>query len=125
MSVFIYESPSHSVQAAQQRFERILRPMLDKVLTEDADKWITIGKDNNLRIAGVPIGDWRFISEFKFDERMNLHYSYKNVRREIFFGMFGFLPCYDILAIFEHGKKGEHKTVYSKVRGGVCTTPSN
>lgn len=113
MSVYIYESSSYSVQAAQQRFERILRPMLDKVLTEDADKRITIGKDNNLRIADVPLGDWRFICEFKFDERMNLLYKYKGKKREIFFGIYGFLPCREIISIFEFGAKGEYKTVYS------------
>lgn len=113
MSVFIYDSPSNTARAAQQRFERILRPMLDKVLTEDADKRITIDKDNNLRIADVALGDWRFISEFKFNEQMNLLYKYKGIKREIFFGIYGFLPCRDILAIFEFNSKGEHKTVYS------------
>ncbi len=105
------DSEAHSREAAQQRLESILRPLLDQVLAEDADKRISIREDQNLYIADAPLGDWRYISDLKLSKH-NLSYRYKGKIRLVLFGLYGYIPCKEVLLITEFGND-ECKTVYT------------
>lgn len=84
----IYESGSFEKKAAEQRFQRVLKPFLEQLLDEDAPKEVTIDKKNQLCINGTPVGDWQYISQFKLTDLKDLEFDYGYGRkRVVYFGM--------------------------------------
>lgn len=77
------------LEAARQDVERVLRPMLDEVLDDDADKRVTIGDDENLYVGSVSLGTWWQISDIRADTNGNIHYRHKKNERCAYFGRRG------------------------------------
>lgn len=85
IDIFYYSS-GHSVEAALQRFNRILMPILSECMNSNCDKNISIDSKNMLCINGTPIGDWRNVSNFTRDD-YNLVFRYGEKIRTVVFGI--------------------------------------
>lgn len=113
----VYESSSGTKKANEQRFQRILIPLLDELLDTDSPKEVIIDGQNQLCINGTPIGNYLYIAEFKVDTMAGLlefAYRYKNsCRRIVDFGMPGFEKRDSVDVIFEIQKDGTQKVIYS------------
>lgn len=120
VSKIIFGSPSMSVAAARQRFQRILIPMLERAYgeyNENAPKEVDIDQDNNLLINGIPVGDWRLISSFK-TAGQGLSFKYgADATRMVMFGPYPLdvSTCHkvDVVAEFKLWSTAEPKMIYN------------
>lgn len=104
-SEVIFESPSMGIEAARQRFQRIVVPMLGQIYGKtngNAPKEVDINKDNNLLINGTPVGDWRLVSRFEVHGPM-LTFQYGNHTRMVMFGTDPLDPltCHEVDSVCE------------------------
>lgn len=80
-------APSHSCEAAEQRLQRHIVPILESILDANAPKIVQINSDGDVCINGTPIGDYRYMSEFrKEDEGFALVFTYSETERHVYFG---------------------------------------
>ena len=75
MNIIHYESASFSTEAQEQKWKRILTPLLKGILDEGAEITIYIDKYGNLCINKVAIGKSDLISNFRVFEDI-LYYDY-------------------------------------------------
>lgn len=118
MNAFLYQSASMSREAQKQKWQRILTPLLEKTLDNDAEKNVDIDENNNLLINGISIGNTDFISNVRIVYSGTLNYDYDNTARCI-----DFEEIYDfhkpprkkaIQAIFELQPDGRLEKIYEK-----------
>lgn len=112
MSVYVFSS-TMSIEAGQQRIQRLLMPLLEKIYGKydsKAQKDIVIDDNNNLLINGTPIGDWRLMYCFETDGVfLSFKYggekNYKN--RMVMFGTdpFDVSACHEVYGVYEYTPK--------------------
>lgn len=118
----IYNSPSSSVEGQKQKWQRILTPLLKKILDNDVEIVIGVDKHNNLCINKTPIGNIEKISNFEIYDCENalLQYLYNGKQRIIDFGelydFFKPLRKSEVITIYEMKPNGEHEIVWAKLK---------
>lgn len=110
---FVFFSEAHTPQAVLARFKRHIIPILTALLGKDAPKEITIS-ENHICINDTPVGDCRFMSNFK-SECGGLKFDYNDKFRIV---SFDFFHDYKVSMITEHNKNEKgYKIIYE--RGNV------
>lgn len=101
MGAIVFDLPAHSTAAAEQRFQRHLKPLLLLAVEEPFAKRTVYIKNGELYICDVAIGKWRYIANFRLDNINNLLFDYKDTVRIVDFGLIGFEKRDGVKAIFE------------------------
>lgn len=110
MNGLVFESTNMSREAQEQKWQRILMPLLNELLDENSLKEISVDRNYNLKINGVSIGNSLRISNFEIQNEM-LTFEHDHKRRYVDFGMKGFQPCNKVISILEGVGKG-FKEIY-------------
>ncbi len=113
MGFMLIQSPAHTKQSCEQRFIRIITPLIKDFI---GDSPLKIKIDNNqLCINGVALGDYRQLCNFDFDSKTGiLSYYHGNSNRLLGFGLKGLEADYYKVAVIIEGER----IIYQKSENG-------
>lgn len=68
MSIIKFTFPARSRDSQEQKWQRILTPLLNELIATDESKQISINNNNELCINGVSLGNADLISNFRIED---------------------------------------------------------